>query len=300
MSSVQKEKPINNKVDNKPKVTMSFASNPDKAIQNKQPNQQTKIESANKGYSSEFMIPKNANLDMPLPANHNISASSINNQSQSINESLISNDSLNNSKNIPTIGLTNSNIIPTICVSNPNDFPMHLQGKKAKLAPIDPKKKVNVNQTQQLKENKSNQKEISKQQFTSETPSLDKIGSPISKEKEFEINSDKLFEDVGKQVANQTTVKTKEIKTDLDLLLDDDKEPQDEKEGLKYASNEIKFYGFNPDIKQKERKYYEELLKKEKEQQKIISHLEECRDDLIKQKMEDRKKKEDEFIKKNP
>ena len=40
--------------------------------------------------------------------------------------------------------------------------------------------------------------------------------------------------------------------------------------------------------------------RQEKEQHKIISQLEECRDDLIKQKMEDRKKKEDEFIKKNP
>ena len=219
-------------MDNKAKVTTSFVSNPDKTVKNKQPNQQTKIELANKGYSSEFIIPSNLNSDMPLPADHNISTSSICNQSQSINQSLISNNSLNNSNNIPTICLTNSNIIPTICVSNSNDFPSHSQGRKGKLAPIDSQKKGIVNQPHLLQENKSNQKELTKQQFNAEqsTSLLEKSESPISKEKEFEINKDKLFEEVDKTVTNQiqgeTTIKSKDMRPVLDSLLDEEKESQ--------------------------------------------------------------------------
>ena len=291
ISGIQKEKPMYNKVDNKAKVTMSVASNQNTTIKNTQPNQEIKIESANKEHT---------NLDMPLPADNNILTSSINEQSQLSNQSLISNNSLSNSNSVPIICVNNSNNVPTICVNNSNTFPINLQGKKAKLAPINPNKKGNVNQTNQVLENKSNKKEIPKQQMNIDHSSLEKRES---QGKEFEIDKDKIFEEAGKTVTNQSREETKnqakEVKTDLDMLLDEEKEPQEKKEA-KYSSNEIKFYGFNPDIKQKEKKYYEELLHKEKEQQKIIAQLEECRDDLVKQKMEFRKKKEDEFIKKLP
>ena len=253
-----------NETKDKTKVTMSFASTSEDKLPSKIQNKETKIESANKGFSSEFMVP---NIDNKKPQQSSItnqskvSPSKIQEPPKYIDQAIIT-KTLNQEQNTKDQNQLNPS----------NNIPSTFEAKKSKLSPINPKQK-------HPQENIEPKKiDLPKQDITPSFPSND-TDDLIPDEPE-DIDKEKTVINVNKTLQKEDETskkkpKVKVAKSELEMLMDEEFGPQeqDQEEQEKASSNEIKFSNFNLDVKQKEKQHISNQTKqqKENEDKKVIS-----------------------------
>ena len=252
-----------NEPKDKSKVTMSFASNTeDKSSPSKLQNKETKIESANKGFLSEFMVP---NIEPKKPITTQSSkppSSSKKDEPPKYIDQAIITKTLNQEQNTKD--------------HSSNTIPSTFEAKKSKLSPINPNQK----HPQEIIEPKKI--DLPKQNPIPSYPSNDN-DNLIPDDEPDDIEKDKTVINVTKnpqkdddQLKKKPKVKVE--KSELEMLMDEEFGPQDqdeqnEQEDEKPSSNNgIKFSNFNLDVKQKEKQFMNNQIKqKENEDKKIIS-----------------------------